>query len=82
MPTVYRSAFTVATFYGMLEIHECLDCLQLALLPVNEKLLGYKSPYDLLVLYPLIWWYVSIVPSRSETYVLTCLPTTPNQPSL
>ena len=36
MPTVHRSAFTVATFYGMSEIHDCLDCLQLALLPSHE----------------------------------------------
>ena len=34
----------------MSDVHGCLDCLQLALLVVNEKPLGCKSPHDWLMM--------------------------------
>lgn len=76
MPTVHQSALTVAAFYSMSDICKCLDCLKMALLPVNEKLLGCKSPYDWPVILStdlVVHISVALVdPTGSETYILTC----------
>ena len=51
MPTAHRSAFTVAAS----DVHQCLDCFQLAMLAVNEKLPGCKLPRDWLVVLSILF---------------------------
>ena len=50
MPTVHLSAFAVAAFWGVSDVYKCPQCLQLALVAVNEKPPGCNSPHDCLVM--------------------------------
>ena len=46
----HQSAFPGTAFSGVSHIHECLNCLKLAVLSVYEMPLGYKLPQNLLVI--------------------------------
>ena len=50
MPKAHQSAFAVVASSGMSDVHECSECLQLALMAANEKPPGCKSPHDWLVM--------------------------------
>ena len=50
MPTVHQSAFAVAAFWGVSDVHEFPQCLQLALVAVNEKPPGCNLPHNYLVM--------------------------------
>ena len=50
MPTAHQSTFAVAAFWGVSDVYECLQYLQLALVAANEKPPGCNSPHDCLVM--------------------------------
>ena len=52
MPTAqpHQSAFAVAAFWAASDVHECSQCLQLALVAANEKPPGCNLPHDCVVM--------------------------------
>ena len=58
MPTAHQSVFAVAAFCVCQTSMGARIGLQLALLAVNERPLGYKLPHDWLVLIWLLLWYL------------------------
>ena len=49
MLKVARTAFAVACFWGLSDIHECSGHLQMAPYPLDKKTVGYNSPQDWLM---------------------------------
>ena len=46
MLIVAQAAFAVACFWGLSDIHECLDNLRMAPSLLDKQSAGYKSPHD------------------------------------
>ena len=49
MLKVARAAFAVACFWGLLDVHECTGCLQMAAYPHDKKTAGCNSSHNWLM---------------------------------
>ena len=49
MLKVAQTAFAVASFRGLSDVHKCLGGLQIAPSPLDKQTISYNSPLDWLV---------------------------------
>ena len=49
-PTANQSAFSVAAFSGLSDVHDCSGGPQLTLVAIGKKLLGCNSPHNYLTM--------------------------------
>ena len=49
MIKIAQAAFVVACFWGLSDIHECLDCFQMAPYSLDKQATGYNSSHDWLM---------------------------------
>ena len=49
MLKVAQAAFAVACFRSLLDVYECMGCLQMAAYPLAKQTAGCNSPHDWLM---------------------------------
>ena len=63
LPIANQSAFSVAAFSGLSDIHKCSGGLQLVLVAIGEKQPGCNSPRNCLIMLCIDWlllWYFEL----------------------